>query len=43
MKKYLQGFIKEKKIKIRNPNVDFLRILGMLAIILHHLLLHGRV
>ena len=27
---------------IRNPNIDSLRILGMLAIIIHHLLLHGK-
>ena len=31
-----------KKEKIRNPNIDFIRITGMLAIIIHHLLVHGK-
>ena len=26
----------------RNPNIDFIRILGLFAIIIHHLLLHGK-
>ena len=35
-------FIK-KDIKIRNVGIDFMRILGMYAIIIHHILLHGKV
>lgn len=27
----------------RNPNIDFLRINGMLAIIIHHLIYHGKI
>ena len=30
-----------KQVKIRNPGVDFGRILAMLGIIIHHILLHG--
>ena len=30
-----------KKEKIRNPNIDFIRIAGMLTIIIHHILVHG--
>ena len=30
-----------KKIKERNPGIDFVRILGMYAIIIHHLIVHG--
>ena len=32
-----------KKSRIRNPNFEFIRILSMLAIVIHHILLHGRV
>lgn len=28
---------------IRNPNIDFLRINGMLAIVIHHLIYHGKI
>ena len=35
-------FMNKKYKIIRNPNIDFLRILGMFAIIIHHLILHGR-
>ena len=31
------------KKKVRNPGVDMVRILGMLGIIIHHILLHGKV
>ena len=40
--KYLYLSFKHKH-KFRNPNIDFIRIIGMLAIIVHHLLLHGRI
>ena len=33
--------IEPKKIKERNPGIDFVRILGMYAIIVHHLIVHG--
>ena len=33
--------IEPKKIKERNPGIDFVRILGMYAIIIHHLMVHG--
>lgn len=36
------NFLKNEKEKPRNPNIDFIKILGMLAIIIHHLLLHGK-
>ena len=36
-------FIKKPHKKERNPNIDFIRIFGMLAIIIHHLILHGRI
>ena len=29
--------------KLRNPNIDCIRIIGMLAIVLHHLILHGKI
>lgn len=32
----------EKKEHFRNPNIDFIRIFGMLAIVIHHFLLHGK-
>lgn len=32
-----------KRIKIRNVGVDMVRILGMLAIVIHHILIHGKV
>jgi len=32
-----------KKIKARNPSIDFARILSMYAIIIHHILVFGRV
>jgi len=35
--------INSKKEKKRNPNIDFLRIISMLSIIIHHLLIHGQV
>jgi len=31
-----------KPIRVRNPGVDLGRILGMLGIIIHHILLHGK-
>ena len=34
--------LKNNKEKIRNPNIDFIRIAGMFAIIVNHLLAHGR-
>lgn len=39
--KYL--LIQKQNEKLRNPNIDLIRILGMLAIIIHHLLWHGKV
>ena len=32
-----------QKVKIRNPGVDFIRIISMYAIVVHHILLHGGV
>ena len=34
---------KKRIVKIRNPGVDMVRILGMYAIVIHHILLHGKV
>jgi len=31
----------QKNEKLRNPNIDFIRILGMYSIVIHHLLGHG--
>ena len=36
------AFIKKSIKRQRNPNIDFIRIIGMVAIIIHHLILHGR-
>ena len=33
--------INNNKIKFRNPGIDFVRILSMYAIIIHHILLYG--
>jgi len=35
--------IKKQEIKYRNPNIDFIRTIGMFAILIHHLLAHGKV
>ena len=35
--------INSKKEKKRNPNIDFLRIISMFSIIIHHILIHGQV
>ena len=37
----IMSLIKNEKEKQRNPNIDFIKILGMFAIIIHHLLFHG--
>lgn len=29
--------------KIRNPNIDFIRTIGMFAIVIHHIIIHGNV
>jgi hypothetical protein len=34
--------LEKKNEKSRNPNIDFIRIIGMYAIIIHHLLIHGK-
>ena len=34
---------KNNNKNLRNPNIDFLRINGMLAIIIHHLIYHGKI
>lgn len=36
-------FYKKSNKRQRNPNIDFMRIIGMIAIIIHHLILHGRI
>ena len=33
---------KDQNGKIRNPNIDLIRIIGMIAIIIHHLFWHGK-
>lgn len=33
--------IGKKNNNVRNPNIDFIRIIGMLAIVIQHLLYHG--
>lgn len=35
--------IQKQNGKLRNPNIDFIRIIGMFAIIIHHILWHGKV
>ena len=35
------SFIKKHDKKLRNPKIDFIRIIGMFAIIIHHLIVHG--
>ena len=35
------SFLTKSNKKKRNPNIDFIRIIGMMAIIIHHLILHG--
>ena len=30
-----------QKVKVRNPGVDFARIISMYAIIIHHIIIHG--
>ncbi len=32
-----------KTEKLRNPNIDFIRVFGMLAIVIHHILWHGKI
>ena len=32
-----------KKIKIRNAGIDFIRIASMYSIIVHHIVIHGKV
>ena len=34
---------KKQNEKLRNPNIDIIRIFGMLAIVIHHLLWHGKI
>ena len=33
----------QKHLKQRNPNVDLIRIIGMISIVIHHILMHGKV
>ena len=37
------SFTKKSNKKQRNPNVDFIRIIGMMAIIIFHLIVHGEI
>ena len=34
--------LKKKNVNIRNPNIDFLRVLGMFSIVVDHIIFHGR-
>ena len=33
----------KRTFKIRNPGIDMIRIVGMFAIVIHHILIHGKV
>ena len=39
--KILQNYFNKKDKNTRNPNIDFIRIVGMFSIVINHLLTHG--